>query len=146
MINENRVFMDVTAADKAEALKKISELARACGAVTDDQAYCQALEKREDEFCTSMGNGIAIPHGVVKDVEDSAILYVRFQQEIEWDAEEHEMAKVAIALVVPEEKKGNAHLEILAGLARRLMHEDFVEKLLHCDDPKEIAEMLGAES
>ncbi len=145
-MNEDRVFMDVDAASKTEALARIAELARKCGAVTDEKGYYQALVRREEEFCTSMENGIAIPHGVVTDVEDSAILYIRFRNEIEWDEEEHEMVKVAIALVVPEKNKGNAHLDVLAGLARRLMHEEFVEKILNCGNPQEIAELLGAES
>lgn len=146
MMNKDRVFLDVRAADKADALAVIAKLAQTCGAVKDEDGYREALIKRESEFCTSMENGIAIPHGVVKDAEDSAILYVRFREEIEWDEEEHEMVKVAIALVVPETKKGNEHLDVLASLARRLMHEEFVEKLLSCDDPEEISEILGAKS
>lgn len=144
MISDKTVFLDVDAADKVSAFQKIASFAQEAGAVPDKEAYFAALMKREDEMATNMGGGIAIPHGVVSGITDSSIIYVKFRNPIDW-SEDEEKVKIAIALVVPESKDGNAHLKVLSNLARKLMHEDFAEKLKASNDVNEIAEMLRGE-
>lgn len=45
---------------------------------------------------------------------------------------------------VPSPGQGDRHLEILAGLFRKVMHDDFREKLFSAKTADEVIELIGA--
>ena len=44
---------------------------------------------------------------------------------------------------VPSPGQGDRHLEILAGLFRKVMHEDFREQLKNAKNADEVIELIG---
>ena len=46
--------------------------------------------------------------------------------------------RVAIALIMPAGDENNTHLQVLAKLSRKLVHQEFMEMLLKIEDKKEL--------
>jgi PTS system fructose-specific IIA component/PTS system nitrogen regulatory IIA component len=46
-------------------------------------------------------------------------------------------------LAVPEECQGDQHLKIIAGLSRKLVHQEFRETLAHATSDQEIVDLLN---
>ena len=50
--------------------------------------------------------------------------------------------KVAIALIMPDGDEDNTHLTILAKLARKLVHQEFMDNLLNMEDKVELYQYI----
>ncbi len=132
MIDERLVHFGLDVKNKDDAITKIAHMMLAAGKVADENAYLEGLYEREREFETGIGNGIAIPHCKNKCVKDAAFTLVRLNQAVEWGAMDNLPVKYVIMLAAPD-SKDNAHLDMLAGLARKLMDTGFLNGLLEAD-------------
>lgn len=111
LLNENDVVLDAVAGTRDEAIELVGALLVASGAV--EQAYVDAMQTREAEVSTYLGEGIAIPHGNSEArhlVRRDALAFVRFPDGVTWDGER---AQVAIGIAASDGR----HVHILAELA-----------------------------
>lgn len=129
LIDEKLVVMDLEASTKKEAIEKLAQAAAESGRVNCTQDYVQAVIEREEAVTTGVGNGIAIPHGKSRAVNEPVIIFGRLKRKIDWDALDNEPVDMIFMLGIPEENVDNVHLKILSQLSRKLMNEEFVSKL-----------------
>ena len=140
MIDERLVAFDLDVKDKADAMKKVGHMMLEAGKVDDEEEYVKGLFAREEEFETGIGNGIAIPHCRNKCVKDAAFTLVRLKEAIEWGSMDGAPVNYVIMLAAPD-GEGNAHIDMLAALARKLMDNGFRQSLLEAnsiDDIKKV--------
>ena len=143
IIKENLVCLNLDAKDKYEAIKNLSILINDDNRLSNHQAYIDSVLEREALSSTGIGNGIAIPHGKCKDVKNITVAFGRVYEGIEWESLDGGNVRLVILLAIPEECSGNEHLRILASLSRKLIHEDFREKLYSLQEPKEVLNLLS---
>ncbi len=62
ILSKERISLQSNAADKADAIRKAGELLVASGCVLPE--YVDGMLAREQSMSTSLGNGVAIPHGI----------------------------------------------------------------------------------
>lgn len=129
MIDERLVSFGIDVKDKEDAIKKCAHLMLKADKVSDESAYLEGLFEREQEYETGVGNGIAIPHCKSKCVKDAAFTLVKLNQEVEWGSMDGRPVNYVIMLAAPDDKN-NAHLDMLASLARKLMDQGFLHSLL----------------
>lgn len=94
-----------------------------------DQSYVEAMLEREKSFCTFMGNGLALPHGIEsakKDIKASGIAVMTFPEGTDWDGN---VANVVIGIA----GVGDDHLEILANIAEKMLDEESAKRLTEGD-------------
>ncbi|WP_074949762.1 PTS sugar transporter subunit IIA [Alicyclobacillus macrosporangiidus] len=139
-----QVFFEVPAESQREAVQYLVEQAQRLGKVADVDAVVAAVLHREEEGTTGFGNGIAIPHGKSSGVREPALLYGRLARPIDWKAMDGAPVSVLFLILVPEESHAE-HLQILAKLARKLMHEDFVAQVKSIQDEAALAEFVQRE-
>ncbi|WP_281173063.1 PTS sugar transporter subunit IIA [Alicyclobacillus herbarius] len=120
------------------------EQARSLDRVQDVEAVVKAVLQREQEGTTGFGHGIAIPHGKSSAVSQPTLIYGRLAQAVDWKAMDNQPVSVLFMILVPEQSH-NEHLQMLAKLARRLMHKDFVEQVRTLSDAGELAAYVQAE-
>lgn len=115
-----------------EAFLTISKIAYEAGFVRNSTAYYKGLKARELEITTGFKDGIAIPHSKNETCLKPGVFFIRFDHPIEWYALDGNAIHVVIALTIPM-RGGEEHLRLLSTLARKLMNEEFRNKIKNSD-------------
>lgn len=145
-LDRSAVRLHAHPANKEEAIRQAGRLLVDAGYI--EAGYIESMLGREQEANTYLGNGIAIPHGMLKDKEQiikTGISVLQVPNAVEWNPGE------PVYLVVGIAARSDEHIEVLANLTDVLSDEETVLRLAKTDNPDEIIERLtrshdGAES
>lgn len=118
----------IEATSQQDVFARLAAKAVELGVATDAQAIVSDYQEREREATTGFGGGVAIPHAKTDDVSSATLLFARLSQPVAWQALDEAPVSTVISILAPT-SGADAHLQLLAKLARRLMHADFVEVL-----------------
>lgn len=143
MINRNMIVLNMEANSKMEVIEKLAKVIENEGKLIDFDGYIKQVLLREDDFPTSVGFQVAIPHGKCDSVKEACFAFARLKNEVQWS--EEEKVNFVFLIAVPETEAGDTHLKILAQLSRRIMKEEFREKLKSTEDIDELLELLDFE-
>ncbi|MCI0630068.1 MAG: PTS sugar transporter subunit IIA, partial [Phycisphaerales bacterium] len=144
IIDRDLVSIRSAATSKVEVIKELSEMAWAAGRVENAADLEEALWAREETFSTAIGFGFAVPHCKTDAVGTPMIALVKPATSIDWGSSDGEPVRVAIMLAIPAVAKeaSRLHMELLARLARKLMHEKFRNRILSADRPESVVAAL----
>ena len=142
LVDATLVTLHVEATTKAEAIKAAVDRLFVTGRTTKPRLIEDAVWRREAEYSTGFGNGFAIPHCKTDAVASNSLVVVRLAGSVDWGALDGQPVGFLILLAIRESDHGKEHLRVLAALARKLMHEEFRERLLAEDDPARLCEIL----
>jgi PTS system nitrogen regulatory IIA component len=112
---------------KKQLLQELSARAAALVRVPERRIY-ETLTERERLGTTGVGQGIAIPHGRLANLEKIVGLFVRLETPIEYDAVDKQPVDLIFMLLAPE-GAGADHLKALARVSRLLRNQAACEKL-----------------
>lgn len=132
------IELDLVASDKADAIAQMAALAVAAGRGTDASLIAKDVLER-DAMGTPQIDGIAIPHARSSGVSIASVVVARTSGVV-FDPEEGP-AEVLFMILVPNEA-GDQHIEILSGLARRMMDPDFTSALRTTSDKSALVQLL----
>lgn len=128
LFDSTHVIETFDAADQNAVFCALAKKAVELGIASDEASVASDLHVREEEASTGFGGGVAIPHAKSANVSAPAILFARLSTPVEWHALDDAPVDTVINILVPQ--GGNdTHLQLLAKLARSLVHEDFVARL-----------------
>lgn len=131
MINKEMIVLDSELKNRDDIISSLAKKALDLGYVSNLDEYINAVKKRESEFSTAIGYSVSIPHGKSEAVNEAFIGFLRSKESFKWDENQEEEVKLVFLIGVPESKKETLHLKILAQISRKLMDENFREKLLN---------------
>ncbi|RAK07763.1 PTS system D-mannitol-specific IIA component (Fru family) [Halanaerobium saccharolyticum] len=137
IMNEDLIRLGVKVANKEEAVKIAGELLYDNGYVEED--YLEAMQEREKDVSTFMGNGVAIPHGTNKAkkyIKKTGLSFVQIPEGVDFG--DGNTAHIVIGIA----GKGDEHLQILQNLATILQDEEKTEALTKTDDKKIVLKEL----
>ena len=97
---------------------------------------------REKTGSTGIGFGVAIPHGKSAGVSKPGLAFAKLSRPIDWDSLDGQPVSIIFMIAVPEEATSNEHLQILIEISRKLINEDFRNRLLVVDDQQELSHLL----
>ena len=137
------VIIDLQASDRKQAVGLLAARLVEAGRVTNLNDYLDAVEAREEHFPTGIEGGIAIPHAQSDSVTIPSVAVATCPSGVDFGADDG--PSNLIFLIAAPASGENTHLEILASLARKVMHEEFRESLRRQSDPAELAEILNRE-
>lgn len=143
IINENLIILDLEAKDKESAILELSKLALKEGKITSIDAFTKSVFEREKTYTTGVGNGIAIPHGKSDAVKEAMIVFGKSSHGIEWESLDGNPVNIIFLLGVPDKNVNGIHLKILSQLSRKLMDDEFVERLKMADAKDDVLEALS---
>lgn len=141
LINEKLVKLNLEADNQEAALKSLAELAFEQGKISSVDEYVGAVLKRESEYSTAVGFGVAIPHGKTDAVNEPFLMFASVKS-MDWKALDGEPIDLIFLIGVPEKDAGSLHLKILAALSRKLMKADFRNSLRDVKTEAELIELL----
>lgn len=101
-----------------------------------------ALLSRERLGSTGLGEGVAIPHGRIKGLQEAVGAVIRLATPVPFDAPDGEPVGLLVFLLVPENAT-EEHLEILSELAELLSDQQIRESLMKQDNPAQIHKILA---
>lgn len=140
LITKHMILMDLDAEDKNDAIKKLAKIIESQGRLIDYNGFIEQVKEREENFPTSIGFNFAIPHGKCGSVRTAALAFARLKNEVQWS--EDEKSKFIFLIAVSDKEAGDEHLRILAKLSRKIMSEEFREKLENAKCSDEILGIL----
>lgn len=119
------------------------ELAATAAASTGLEAatILAPLNQRERLGTTGIGEGIAIPHARVANLDQLAGFFVRLATPVDYDALDDAPVDIVFLLLAPEEAT-NTQLKALARIARLLRDPQICGRLRREPDPRRLHELL----
>lgn len=135
------VIDDMKALNKRDALVELSARIRQTHLKCDPDAIVKVLLDREKLGSTGIGNGIAIPHGKIKGLDDMVISFGRSRMGIDFEAMDNKPAHLFFLLLAPEDSAGK-HLKALAKISRILKDKDFRKKLMEAKSDADLYNLI----
>lgn len=136
------IMFDVEAKERDGVIDMIAEAMDKDDRLLEKEGYIADVLKREAGSSTAVGFSVATPHAKSVHVKEPSLAFVRLKKPIVWDNSEE--VELIFQIGVPSPGQGDRHLEILAGLFRKIMHDDFREELFKAKTPEEVIELIGA--
>ena len=133
--------IDMTARTKKEALGELaSGLERAVPGLSAKQLQDLLLD-RERLGSTAMGDGIAIPHARVGELDRLVMSFGRSPAGLEFESLDGQPTHLFFLLVAPK-KEGSEHLLTLARLSRVLSADGFLDRLRAITEVEDLTRAL----
>jgi PTS system fructose-specific IIA component len=143
LITADLVDLDLEAPDRHEATRRLATLLQAAGRVTDLDGFLADVRAREAQMPTGIEGGIGIPHARSAHVTDPTLGFGRSGEGVDFGAGDGPAH--LIFLIAAPEGGGAEHMNILASLARRLIHASFKEALLAAPDRQAVVDLVNKE-
>lgn len=141
-LSADNIFLNLTADNKAQAIRFAGEMLVSGGYVEPD--YIDAMLAREALTTTYLGESIAVPHGTVeaKDrVLRTGIVICQYPQGVRFGDEPDDVARLVIGIAA----RNNEHVQVIARLANALDDKDVIERLTQTSSVQEILQILSGE-
>lgn len=142
LIEKNMILTDVHANNELDLIIVLAQQAFKTGCLEDVNEFIAAVLRREKEFSTAFGYGVAIPHGETDAVKSSFLGFCKPLQEILWGPEKTPVSMVFM-IGVPKSQKSTLHLKILADLSRHLLDSEFRDKISKSKSSSDIYNLLS---
>lgn len=144
LLRKNTIILDLKSNSKSEVIDELVNKLDDAGILNDKEEYKKAILKREADFSTGIGDGIAIPHAKVAAVKTPALAFGRSTDGIDFDSLDGNPANIFF-MIAATEGANNTHLETLSRLSTMLMNEDFKKKLLIVKTPDEVLSLIDSQ-
>ncbi len=116
-------------------------LADGAGNRATGQQVFNCLLSRERLGGTGLGNGIALPHGRLKNNFSTTAAFIKLKQGVDYDAIDRQPVDLVFALLAPEDST-EEHLQILAKLAEMFASPEFLTRLRRQKSEEAIYQLL----
>ena len=123
VLNYDLVQFGFSAADKKEALNKLTSMLVEKNIIASKENFLNALLAREAQSTTGVGENIAIPHAKSADFDKAMIVYAKSDEGVEWESFDGQPAKHIFMICAPD-GGADEHLKALASLSQALMDAD----------------------
>ena len=138
ILSKDRISLQASAVDKIDAIRKAGELLVKSGCVLPE--YVDGMLTREQSMSTSLGNGVAIPHGMDENrahVLKTGISVLQLIDGVEWDEGDK------VSLIIGIASSSDEHVGVLSNLAEVVDDDASLAELLETDNPDVILNYLG---
>ena len=123
VLNYDLVQFGFSAADKKEALDKLTSMLVEKNIIASKENFLNALLAREAQSTTGVGENVAIPHAKSADFNKAMIVYAKSDEGVEWESFDGQPAKHIFMICAPD-GGADEHLKALASLSQALMDAD----------------------
>ncbi len=142
LITADLVVLDVDLGPtKNDVIHNLAELVAKAGRADASGLEADALA-REAKAATGLGGGIAIPHCRSAAVTTNSLAFARLSPPVDFGAFDGP-ADIAF-MIAAAEGSDDAHLELLALLARNLVRAEFTDGLRNAATPEDVVALVNA--
>jgi PTS system nitrogen regulatory IIA component len=144
ILNEDCIIPELRSQNKREVLEELTGALLNFKANLDKEALVEVLLERERLGSTGIGDGIAIPHGKIQDLDELILSFGRSTRGIEFDSMDGRPTHLFFLLIAPENSAG-IHLRALAKISRLLKSAHFRQRLMEAGNREGIFQVIQEE-
>ena len=141
LMTPQSVLCDVRANSKKQFLQTIADHAALSVDVPGRRIF-ETLSQRERLGSTGIGNGVAIPHGKLEQLDRIHVFFVRLASPLAFDAMDDEPVDLVFLLLAPD-GAGADHLKALARVARVMREPQMLDRLRQASSAGDIYQLLS---
>jgi nitrogen PTS system EIIA component len=144
LVNENLILSSLTGTDVSSVLKEFSEAICRSGKYTNEHLLFQRLLERESQESTGIGNGVAIPHCKIDNLNEVILSIGYSENGVDFHAIDGQSTYFFFVVISPS-SASVLHLRTLAALSRLLKSPTFITKLLQRPGRSELIQLIKEE-
>ena len=141
ILPKESIISELRGRSKHEVLEELTDALLKHKPQLDRAQVVEVLLERERLGSTGIGDGIAIPHGKIKDLDQLALSFGRSTTGVDFESMDGKPAHFFFLLVAPENCAG-IHLRALAKIARFLKNSTIRKRLGAVQSQDEVAAIL----
>ena len=138
------VELELHAQKKEGIFTEMANLLAKAGKIDNPDLLVTALMEREKLVSTGIGDGIAIPHAMIDEVEETMLAVGRRKEGLPFDALDGNPVNL-IFLIVGSTGQELLHLQLLSRLVRLLRDPRFRDLLMRAEKPEDVLDLLRIE-
>ncbi|MGA2780476.1 MAG: PTS sugar transporter subunit IIA [Smithella sp.] len=132
---------DLSAKTKTEALTELVNAIIRGGLKLNSSSIIEILQQRESLGSTGIGDGVAIPHGKIPELDDLIVAFGRSREGVAYDSLDGKPVQLFFLLLAPENSSGQ-HLKVLAQISKMLKVANFRKKLLKAKSQSDLYKII----
>ena len=144
ILEVNSIVPELKGRTKKLVLEELIDAVKQHKPHIDSDRLMKVLLERERLGSTGIGDGIAIPHGKLKDIEDLVLSFGRSAEGIDFESMDGKPVHLFFLLVAPEACAG-IHLRALAKIARLLKNGTVRKRLAKVENREDIFSIIQQE-
>lgn len=144
ILDKDSIIEKLTSRDKKGVLEELVSVLAEHGKLADKEKTVQVLLERERLGSTGIGDGIAIPHGKLKEIHNITCSFGRKKEGVDFQSLDEKPSRLFFLLLAPEDSAGE-HLQALARLSRILKEAPFRKRLLKASSRAELYRLIAEE-
>lgn len=141
IINENSIISELKAKNKKSALEELAEAISSQDKTVKRDALVKVLMEREQLGTTGIGDGVAIPHGRLKEISHPVISFGRSKDGLDFESLDGQPTYLFFLLIAPY-NSFDVNIQVLAKIARILKSSVFRKKLMDAGSREEIYQTI----
>ncbi len=136
-LNQKNIFLDAKLPDKEAVLRFIADVCVKNSIVKTAEPLYIGLVEREGTMSTGVGNGIALPHTTVTELEAPVVIIIKPAKPVKFDTLDNRPVDIILGLIFPEDQK-TLHIRLLAAVSRLCKNADFLNAMRKSGSPVEL--------
>ena len=125
---------------KKRLLQEVADMAASNYGLSESVVF-DALQEREGLGPTGVGQGVALPHARLKDLDRVVAVFLRLEKPVDFEATDRQPVDLFFCLLAPEDA-GVEHLKALALVSRTMRQQQVCQKLRANDDANTLFTIL----
>ncbi len=141
-LSEEGIILELKAKSKDELLRELAAAAQRLCPDLQAETVRRVLLEREQIGSTGVGNGIAIPHGKLAELQNLLICFGRSAKGIPYEAKDRLPVHLFVMILSPENMAAE-YLQTLGQISRLLKDESIRGKLLQAASAKSVQQLFS---
>ncbi|KGX85628.1 PTS fructose transporter subunit IIABC [Pontibacillus marinus] len=142
LLKKDTIALDLNARSKSDVIDGLVNKLDQAGRLNDASEFKKAIEEREEQSSTGIGEGIAIPHAKTSAVKEPAIAFGRTPSGVDYNSLDGEPANLFF-MIAASEGANQTHLDTLSKLSTLLMDEGFRKELEQARTEDDVIEAIN---
>ena len=130
MLSPSSMLINFNGTSKKQVLEELSKLAEKNIGI-NSRTLLENLTKREKLGSTGVGNGIAIPHANIDNIDKPYVFVTTLVNALDFNSTDDQPVDIIFLLIAPD-NNGSKHLQALALISRLLKNKELTTKLRGC--------------
>lgn len=140
LLSPDRIFIDTDISSKKRLLEFISNTVADQFDLPRSKIYSNLLD-RERLGSTGLGNGFAIPHARLSNLDTTIGCFIRLDQPVKFEAPDNKPVDLVFTIIIPENAT-DEHLQILSSLAKIFSQTEIREAIRSAESNDEVARII----
>ena len=137
ILQEQCVVADIRGKTKREIITELVEALAKARLVKDIEPVVNVVMDREKLGSTGIGNGVAVPHGKLKNINNIMCAFGRSQNGVDFDAVDRAPVHIFFLVLAPEDS-ASLHLKVLSRITKILRDQSLRKKIIKLTNVHEL--------